>query len=277
METIKQLINSVEILPPAPSLLSKLLLAINDIDANFDEIVNFIEVDPSLTAKLLQICNSAFFGSDEPLIDVRDAVNRIGYQSIYLLVSMIKGSETFRLPAGCQKDAGQLWKHSVTTAFSSQFVARAAGQDTGVAFTAGLLHDIGKVVFFKTRPENYRFLLRKAAEAETSPYELEISNYGFSHAELGAALLDQWKLPPTLGESIKFHHTPHEAGPLEKTAACLYLGNILAHGPEYRDGTRLPMFISAQAVLNLTRHDIDHCNEQIKENWHKVEQMCFLT
>jgi putative nucleotidyltransferase with HDIG domain len=277
METIKQLINSVEILPPAPTLLSKMLMAINDIDANFDEIVNFIEVDPSLTAKLLQICNSAFFGSEEPLIDVRDAVHRIGYQSIYLLVSMIKGSETFRLPPASQKDASLLWKHSVTTAFSSQFVAGAAGQDTGLAFTAGLLHDIGKVVFFKTRSEHYRVLLRKALEAETSPYELEISSYGFSHAELGAALLDQWKLPPPIIESVKFHHTPHEAGPMEKMAACLYIGNVLAHGPEYHDATRQPLFLSAQAVLNLTKHDIDHCHEQIKENWHKVEQMCYLT
>jgi putative nucleotidyltransferase with HDIG domain len=276
METIKQLIDSVEILPPAPSLLSKLLLAINDIDANFDEVVDFIEVDPSLTAKLLQICNSAFFGSDEPLVDVRDAVNRIGYQSIYLLVSMIKGSETFRLPPACQKDASLLWKHSVTTAFASQFVATAAGQDRGVAFTAGLLHDIGKVVLFKTRAENYRLLLRKAGDAETSPYELEMANYGFSHAELGAALLEQWKLPPALIDGVKFHHSPHEAGPAERGAACLYLGNVLAHGPEYRDGTRQPLFVSSQAVLNLTRHDIDTCIEQIKENWHKVEQVCFL-
>ena len=277
METIDQVLNTVEILPPAPNLLSKLLLAINDVDANFDEIVNFIQVDPSLTAKLLQICNSAFFGIEEPLVNVRDAVGRIGYQSIYLLISMIKGTESFRLPAGCKKEAGQLWKHSVTTAFASQFVAEAANIDKELAFTGGLLHDLGKVVLFKARGDHYKLLTKKAADANTSPCELEVASYGFSHAEIGAKLLDNWKLPPHLVESVKFHHNPHDAGVNEKPAAALFLGNALAHGPEYPDSKHAPLFNSSQAVLNLTRHDIEDCTALIKANWSKVEQMCYLS
>lgn len=277
MEKIKQLISSVEILPPAPNLLSKLLVAINDIDVNFDEIVNLIEVDPSLTAKLLQICNSAFFGSDEPLIEVREAVSRIGYQSIYLLVSMIKGSESFRLTPATRNESAALWKHAVTTAYASQFVATAAGTNASLAFTAGLLHDIGKVVLFKERPDYYKLLTKKAADSKTSPYEFEIASYGLSHAEIGYNLLIQWKLPEALSESVRFHHTPQGAGGNERSAACLYIGNVLAHGPDYPDSQHQPTFASSQAALNLTNHDIQSCIEQIKENWSKVEQMCYLT
>jgi putative nucleotidyltransferase with HDIG domain len=276
METIKQLIESVEILPPAPNLLSKLLVAINDIDANFDEIVNFIELDPSLTAKLLQICNSAFFGTEDPLVDVRDAVSRIGYQAIYLLVSMIKGSESFRLPPNHKKDAAALWKHAVVTAYASQFVAMAAGANASLAFTGGLLHDIGKVVFFKSGGDYYKLLMKKASDARTSSYEFEISAYGFSHADVGQSLLRQWVLPETLIESVKFHHTPDQAGAHESAAACLYVGNVLAHGFDYPKSHELPLFIHCQTVLNLTEHDIEHCNEQLKANWARVEQMCYL-
>jgi putative nucleotidyltransferase with HDIG domain len=276
METINQLVNTVEILPPAPNLLTKLLLAINDIDANFDEIVNFIQVDPSLTAKLLQICNSAFFGSDEPLVDVRDAVSRIGYQSIYLLVSMIKGSEAFRLPAGAQKEASLLWKHSVTTAFATQFVAEAANIDKELAFTSGLLHDLGKIIFYKAHSDHYKIVVKKSLDAEDSPYAFEIASFGFSHAELGASLLEKWNLPAPLVQSVKFHHSPHEAGVNEKSAASLYLGNMLAHGGEYADSKHKPLFISSQGVLNLTKHDIEDCNQKIKANWSMVERMCYL-
>jgi putative nucleotidyltransferase with HDIG domain len=276
METIRQLTDSVEILPPAPNLLSKLLVAINDIDANFDEIVNFIEVDPSLTAKLLQICNSAFFGSDDPLIDVRDAVSRIGYQSIYLLVSMIKGAESFRLTPATQKESAAMWRHAVTTAYAAQFVAAAAGTNSNLAFTAGLLHDIGKVVFFKTGPDYYKVILKRALDAKASSHDFELASYGFSHAEVGCELLAQWKLPEQITESVRFHHTPQQAGQHERPAACLYIGNALAHGADYPDSRLHPTFISAQAALNLTDHDIQSCNELIKENWSKVEQMCCL-
>ena len=276
METIKQLIGTVEILPPAPNLLSKLLVAINDIDANFDEIVNFIELDPSLTAKLLQICNSAFFGTEDPLVDVRDAVSRIGYQAIYLLVSMIKGSESFRLPSGYKKDAAALWKHAVTAAYASQFVAAAANTNSSLAFTGGLLHDIGKVVFFKAGADYYRLVMKKAADARTSSYEFELSAYGFSHADVGQSLLLQWGLPETLVESVKFHHAPDKAGAHERAAACLYVGNALAHGSEYSKSHEQPLFIHCQTVLNLTEHDIETCNEQLKANWARVEQMCYL-
>jgi len=119
----------IKTLPPSPNLLARLLPILSDVDGNFDEVVDIISVDPSLTAKLLKLCNSAFFGQTEPVSTVVDAVNRMGYQSVYLLVAVINGSACFPLPSPKGIDSGKLWRHSVLTAFNSRFAAESARQD----------------------------------------------------------------------------------------------------------------------------------------------------
>ena len=153
MEKIRLLLDKVEVLPLSPSLLPKLLPALSDVDTNFDEVVRVISMDQSLTAKLLQICNSAFFGQTEPVSTVAEAVNRVGYQSVYLLVATINGSNCFPCPSPKGIDTGKLWRHSITTAFNAKFVAESAGLDGNLLFTAGLLHDIGKMVMAQAQPQ----------------------------------------------------------------------------------------------------------------------------
>ena len=153
MEKIRKLLEKVEVLPLSPSLLPKLLPALSDVDTNFEEVVRVISMDQSLTAKLLQICNSAFFGQSEPVATVAEAVSRVGYQSVYLLVATINGSNCFPCPSPKGIDTGKLWRHSISAAFNTKFVAESAGLDGNLLFTAGLLHDIGKMVMAQTQPQ----------------------------------------------------------------------------------------------------------------------------
>ncbi|MEY4917506.1 MAG: hypothetical protein RL616_1419, partial [Verrucomicrobiota bacterium] len=146
MEKIQAILNKVDVLPPSPSLLPKLLPYLGDVNANFDEVVKLISFDQALTAKLLQICNSAFFGQDEPIASVNEAVNRVGYQAVYLLTAMINGSSSFPGSAVGGLDPGKLWKHSVATAFNTKFVAESVALDGNLLLTAGLMHDIGKQI-----------------------------------------------------------------------------------------------------------------------------------
>ena len=95
MEKIRKLLDKVEVLPLSPALLPKLLSKLSDVDTNFDEVVEIIAFDPALTSKLLQICNSAYFGQESEVNSVAEAVSRVGYQSVYLLVAMINGSNCF--------------------------------------------------------------------------------------------------------------------------------------------------------------------------------------
>ena len=152
MDIIHKLLDSVDVLPMSPTLLPKLLPKLSDVDTNFDEVVEIIAFDPSLTSKLLQICNSAYFGHESEVQSVSEAVNRVGYQAVYLLVAMINGSGCFPVKSGSGVDAGKLWRHSITTAFNAKFVAESAGQDGNLLFTAGLLHDLGKVILGQEQP-----------------------------------------------------------------------------------------------------------------------------
>jgi putative nucleotidyltransferase with HDIG domain len=275
MSTIDQLLDQVEILPPSPALLNKLLLSINDVDANFDDVVNLIEMDPGLTAKLLQICNSAFFGPSEPIVTIRAAVSEAGYQAIYLLVAMIKGTETFKI-AAANTEAAQIWRHSLVTAYATRFIAEASQGDSGAAFTAGLLHDIGKVVLLKANPDHYRIILKRAREARTSPFDFEIASHGFSHADVGAALLERWELPAALISGVTFHHNFVNAGRSQTEAARIYLGNVLAHGDEYDRQTTGLASGTALEILNLAPEALEQCASRVAANMPQVEQICGL-
>lgn len=275
MSTIDQLLDKVEILPPSPALLNKLLVSIDDVDANFDEVVNLVEMDPGLTAKLLQICNSAFFGPSEPVITIRAAVTEAGYQAIYLLVAMIKGTETFKV-AAASNEASQIWWHSVVTAYATRYVAEAAQSDSGAAFTSGLLHDIGKVVMLKANPDHYRIILKRAVETRTSPFDFEIASHGFSHADVGAALLERWQLPASLVNGVTFHHNFINAGRSQTDAAQIYLGNVLAHGHEYDPQTTGQQTGAAMEILKLTSDRYQDCARRLTETIPLVDHICGL-
>jgi putative nucleotidyltransferase with HDIG domain len=276
MDDISKFLDRIEVLPPAPPLMPRLLSALADVDANFNEVVEMIVLDPSLTAKLLQICNSAFFGASEPVSNVREAVSQIGYQTIYLLVATINSSDCFQLPAAASLDGKRLWKHSVTTAYGAKLVAETAGIEPSLLFTAGLLHDIGKTILFRAHGEAYGLLRLRSAQAGKTPLQSEIDHYGYSHAEVGAFLLERWKLPALLVDGGRFHHRPAAAGDAQHIAACVALGNFLAHSQERADVGDSPDCQSTLALLNFTSTDWGRWQEQLLEYRSLVEMMSRL-
>jgi len=226
MDRIQEHLKHVEVLPLSPTLLPKLLSKLSDVDANFDEVVEIIAFDPSLTAKLLQICNSAYFGHKSEVNSVADAVSHIGYQAVYLLVAMINGSNCFPQPSPQGVDAVKLWRHSVLVAFYAKFVAESAEADGNALFTAGLLHDLGKIILGQeTAPPD---LFRTASDAASLAREQAV--FGCTHAEVGGALLEEWKLPAAIVAAVRHHHAPREAAePARRQAACVSLADLIAH------------------------------------------------
>jgi putative nucleotidyltransferase with HDIG domain len=246
---IQKLLAGVKALPPSPALLARLLPILSDVDGNFDEVVKIISVDQSLTAKLLKLCNSAFFGQAEAVSTVVDAVNRMGYQSVYMLVAVINGSACFPIPSPKGIDSSKLWRHSVLTAFHSRFIAESASQDGNLAFTAGLLHDIGKMVLCQIPPVGTPVNFQVAST--TTSLANEQAGYGFTHPEVGGALLEKWKLPSQLAASVRFHHDPVQAVGFESITACVAAGNVLTHSELHPKLLESPEFITALKMLDL--------------------------
>src|SRR6058998_3843257 len=114
MDRIEELLDGIDTLPLSPTPLPQLFRALTDTDSDLSQVVDLISFDPALTAKLLKTCNSAFFGRAEPANDVAEAVQRLGFQTVYRLVATVKGAQVLRPSQNSSGvDANDLWSHSV--------------------------------------------------------------------------------------------------------------------------------------------------------------------
>jgi len=249
MDIIRKHLDKVDVLPLSPALLPKLLPKLSDVDTNFDEVVEIIALDPSLTSKLLQICNSAYFGQESEVHSVAEAVSRVGYQSVYLLVAMINGSGCFPHPAPVGVDAVKLWRHSVLTAFHAKFVGESIDADGALLFTAGLLHDLGKIILAQEKLPAAAGLYLGPSDAASLGQEQ--SAFGCNHAEVCAVLLERWKLPAQIAIAVRHHHDPKAAQGLARLTACVTLGNLLAHSQDRPSVLQHPEFKETLSFLGL--------------------------
>lgn len=230
MKELDDFINKVKHLPPAPRVLPELLALLKKDDVDTDRVVQVIAYDPSLTAAVLQLCNSAFYAPASRIGDLNQAVTWLGFRQVYQLVTAIVGSRTLG-PAqkGYGIDKGELWQHSVAAAVAAQLLARKVGEDESVVFTATLLHDIGKIVLSEALEHIYTKLIEDSEQKQHSLLEAEKALLGVQHAEIGGRLLTRWKFPDTIVSSVWFHHQPKGASPHHRLAALVYLGNLIAH------------------------------------------------
>jgi putative nucleotidyltransferase with HDIG domain len=280
MDKIDELLKNIEVLPASPAVLPKLARALANIkNSNVDEMVDIITYDSALTAKLLQIANSPYFGSATPITNVGEAVSHVGYDTIYLLASSISGENCLQTAPGTGLDSVLLWKHSVTSAFGAQHVAQAAGLDDNIIFTAGLLHDLGKVVFAGAYRRNYTQMFDPVIRGAVPLVEWEKSHYGCDHAEVGAALLERWKLPPPLVAGVRFHHRLSAASEHAPIAACVCLGNALSRTleqPAFVMDPANPEIPPALQLLSLTPADLAGQWARVHQNWEFVQRLCDL-
>ena len=230
MQELDDYIKKVKNLPPAPRILPELLQLLRQDDVDSSKVVNLIAFDPSLTASVLQLCNSAFFSSGAPVANLPEAVSRLGFQQVYQLVAAITGARALSPPQkGYGIDQGELWKHSVTAAVAAQLIAKKLGDDESAVFTAALLHDVGKIILADALEHIYTKLIEETEREQQSLLETEKKLLGVQHAEIGGRLLSRWKFPPNLVAAVWFHHHPKAAEPHQRLAAYVYLGNMIAH------------------------------------------------
>ena len=230
MQTIDEFIDQIENLPATPQILPELMKLVKDPDVDSERIVKLIMLDPSLTANVLRISNSAFYRGTEAVSNPDEAVMRLGFKQIYNVVIAAAGA-TALTPAqeGYGIDTGELWKHSVTAGVAAQLIARDLRHDDIDAFTAGLMHDIGKIVLGTALESKYTDILDETRDAQASLVEAETRILGVNHADVGGRLLERWKFPPHLVDAIRFHHDPEAAGESGRLASIVYLGNLVAY------------------------------------------------
>ena len=237
MQEIDNYIAKVSNLPPAPKVVPELMRLLNQADVESSKIVKLISYDPSLTANVLRVCNSAFFGAAKATSDIQEAITRLGFMKVYQLVVAATGSKMLSpSQLGYGLEHGDLWKHSVAAAVAAQRIAISLGEDANVAFTATLLHDIGKIVLSQSLDGSYSKLVKETESNQQSLLEAEKKVLGVHHAEVGGQLLSRWKFPPNVVSAVWYHHNPKAAGPYQKLASIVYLGNMVSYFMGYGYG-----------------------------------------
>jgi putative nucleotidyltransferase with HDIG domain len=230
MQALDNYINEIKTLPPAPRVLSQLLLVLNKPDAHAGEVVELIAFDPALTAKVLQRCNSAASGMAHAVSNLDEAVTQVGFNVIYRLVALVVGESMLSAEQkGYGIGMGELWEHSVTTAVAARVIARKQGAEENVVFTAALLHDIGKLVLGAFLEGCEQSVLMHTGPSGHSFLEAEKAILGVEHAEIGGRVLAEWNFPEDLVSAVRYHHDPPAALRHEQLAAYVHLGDIVAH------------------------------------------------
>jgi len=217
-------------LPPTPTLMVKLIGLFQGGEHDADDIMALIRSDPALVAQLLRCCNNTFFGDVPHVIDIHEAVFRLGFYEIYRITMKLFGDRALTTRHAPPNFPGELLrKHSVITAMAAGAIARQIGISEGLAFTAGVLHDIGKVVLAVADGPQYMSLLEEHGCHGTSLCQAEQAVFQFDHCQLGSRLLDKWEVPRQISIPVREHHSLDWSGPDGKMAATLHLADIIAH------------------------------------------------
>ncbi|MGY8870392.1 MAG: HDOD domain-containing protein [Pseudomonadales bacterium] len=209
---IRDFIGRIERLPSLPDIYEALNRALMSGQSSAREIAQIVERDPVMSAKVLQLVNSAFFGLERQIYRLNEAVTILGVRLIRDLTLASHLFEAFpQSSAWTSFSFSEIHSRSMLVARFAQDICRSVKADRhlqGQAFLAGLLHDFGMIVLASHDPEQYRMVMSKATELSQPLYVVEKMNIGVSHAEAGAYMLGLWNLPPKVIEAVLFHHFP---------------------------------------------------------------------
>ncbi len=256
-------------LPVIPQLLVQLIDLCHQPEIDLQAVGKLIKKDAALSAKVLQLCNSAFIGARSAFMNVEQAVIYLGADTVKNLAISVSVQQVFRrVETNGLLNMDRFWYHSYQNAILAQRIAEAvAYPNPSEAYLAGLLHDVGKLLLWIAFPGKYVPLLLKGIRCHNGRLSfLEQEKLHINHCEAGAWLIEQWKLPPLIADAIRYHHHPidkvEQALPLTRIT---YLADIISHSdnPEQEcDEVAMQLFRLAPGRTELLKEGID---EQIQE------------
>jgi HD-like signal output (HDOD) protein len=222
--TPEDIVREVKHLPSAPKVLPRLKQLLCDGNSAMHEIVALIRVDPGIAARVLQMGNSAYFSKGVRCFTVEEAVNRVGYDQVYELVSYAVASQVLVRPVDSYGiDADELWAMSVACALGAEALAQHTHQDRSVAYTIGLLHCVGMVAIDEWILRTGQPLCFRHGSFPREAIEAERKLLGFTQAETGAVLLQHWEFPETISEPVRWQYAPRSAGGYVPMTSLLYV------------------------------------------------------
>ncbi|MGB9436423.1 MAG: response regulator [Desulfobacterales bacterium] len=210
-DSIKSIISQIESLPSMPSIYTEIVSEMQSDDPAIKKVGEIISKDISMTAKILQMVNSAFFGLFQKIKSPEQAVMMLGMETIKALVLSVKIFSEFNQNNFSWFNIDALFDHSLAVSVYAKTIIKNENPDQGLinnSMMAGLLHDLGKLILATNFEKSYRQVLAEAQGTGKNPLDLEYEAFGTSHAEIGAYLMGLWRLENSIIEAIAFHHLP---------------------------------------------------------------------
>jgi len=215
-------------LPALPQAVLKVLAILRREDASAEECAQHIVSDQAMTARTLRLANSAFYGVPGRVGTIRDAIHMLGRRTLGALLTTAAVTSQFGRCSCPGFDFAAFWRHALGSAIAAQSLAGELGADEDLAFTAGLLHDIGRLALAAYFPAELGAALARARADDGPALEAEREAFGDDHAGIGAMIAAHWHFPGPVADAITQHHAP-AAAPRATLADIVHLADAIAH------------------------------------------------
>ena len=225
---LDDIVRKLEDLPSLPAVVMELLGSIDQEDVDISVLAKKVSHDQALTAKTLRLANSSLYGLQVKVTTIQQAITFLGFQTTRKLITAAAVTGCFAQGQCPGFDDKAFWRHSIAAAACCRVIARRMRFNQDVAFTAGLLHDIGRLVLMSSFPLEYGQVLAYQRQKDVSALEAEQAQMGIDHLVAGVALADHWNFSDTMKMAIAYHHDPDAPG-AGILATIVHVANAIVH------------------------------------------------
>jgi putative nucleotidyltransferase with HDIG domain len=281
MSRIDEILNIANHLPPFPKVALQVMKMIDDPEVKAKDLAEVIQYDSAITANLLKTCNAAYFGLTRKVSSIDDALVVVGQDILKDIIIACSSSRFYKGGAGdgYQLEQGELWKHSVATAIMAKLLAKHFDKVApDVAFTVGLLHDIGKRFLSSFVADDFAKIVELAYGGNMSFVDAEKKVLGMTHAELGCMIMEKWEFDEELGLAVKQHHDPDalEKGELTALLAIANTQVITLGVGVGADGLTGKLHGEGLKRYGIGSSDLEHYLVELLTEMEKAEEMFAL-
>jgi putative nucleotidyltransferase with HDIG domain len=268
-----------EIIFSLPKIYFELQEALNDPNKTFQDLGDIISFDPALSARLLKIVNSPFYGFPSNIETISHATSIIGRDQLTDLALATLVIYQFRGIPNSLFNMEKFWRHSMACGVVARSIAEFRGEINVERFyLAGILHDIGRLVIFKKEPALARDAFYRSKEQQENIYLAERDLMGFDHADVGRELLKAWQLPPRLVEAVGCHHQPEAAKQFPVEAAIIHTSDYIVHvlrAGSDAEFSEPQLYSKSWEIIGLSPDDFEFMKDKVIQQYQEIVGMFF--
>ncbi len=271
---IEKIFKDPDAIPALPVNFYKIMEAINDPDADVHEIADIISSDIGLTAKILRLVNSSYFGLSTKVATIPHSLNIIGLSPLSTLVLASALINQFDGIPEYFVTTESFWSHNVACGIAARQISKLKGLgNEELLYIAGMVHDIGSLLIYQEYPEKAKKALNQCNEWGINLVNAEKSALGFDHTQVGGALMEKWNLPQIIKETTEYHHQPLNAPQYKEEAAIVHLADYIVQSNQLGSSGEIQSFALDKRVLqflDLPEKILPWISEKTIQNFEEV-------